>query len=77
MDNLQHNSNIASEKRNEIKQKISQANQTIRDNERNMRNIQGQGTSKLALYNEKMPKLVAEIQKYQNKFQKPPIGPLG
>ena len=77
MDNLQHNNDVANEKRNEIKQKISQATQNIRDNERKMRSIQGQGGSKVGLYGEKMPRLVAEIQKKSTQFQKPPIGPLG
>ena len=76
-DNLQHNNDVANEKRNEIKQKISQATQNIRDNERKMRSIQGQGGSKVGLYGEKMPRLVAEIQKKLSQFQKPPIGPLG
>ena len=76
-DNLQHNNDIDKEKATEIKQKIRQATENIRDNERKMRSVQGQGTSKLGLYNEKMPKLVAEIKKNQTKFQKPPIGPLG
>ena len=31
----------------------------------------------LALHSEKMPKLVFEILKNQNRFQKVPIGPLG
>ena len=76
-DNLQHNNDIAKEKANEIKQKIRQATESIRDNERKMRSVQGQGSSKLGLYNEKMPRLVAEIQKKLGQFQKPPIGPLG
>ena len=77
VDNLQHNNDIAKEKGNEIKQKIRQATENIRDNERKMRSIQGQGGSKVGLYGEKMPKLVAEIQKRLKDFQKPPIGPLG
>ena len=77
MDNLQHNSDVATGTANEIKQKIRQTTESIRENERNMRNFQGKGSSKLGMYHEKMPKLVAEIEKNQNKFQKPPIGPLG
>ena len=76
-DNLQHNNDVANEKRNEIKQKIRQATENIRDNERNMRSIQGEGGSKVGLYGEKMPRLVAEIQKKLSQFQKAPIGPLG
>ena len=74
---MQHNRDVATGEANEIKQKIRQATESIRDNERKMRSVQGQGSSKLGLYNEKMPKLVAEIQKKLGQFQKPPIGPLG
>ena len=72
---MQHNRDVATEKANEIKQKIRQATESIRENERAMKNAQLQGSSKLALYGEKIPKLVDLIQK--SKFQKPPIGPLG
>jgi hypothetical protein len=56
---------------------IREANGRIRENEREMRNAQSQGNSKLAFYGEKIPKLVEEIKKHKNKFQKPPIGPIG
>ena len=72
---MQHNRDVATEKANEIKQKIRQATESIRENERGMKNAQRQGSSKLALYGEKIPKLVDAIQK--SKFLKPPIGPLG
>ena len=72
---MQHNRDVATEKANEIKQKIRQATESIRENERAMKNAQLQGSSKLALYGEKIPKLVDAIQK--SKFQEPPIGPLG
>ena len=39
--------------------------------------LQGNLNNYLALYSEKMPKLVFEILKNPNRFQKVPIGPLG
>ena len=77
MENLQHNSDVSRNDADEIKAKIRDANAKVRDCESTLRHVQKQGNNRLALYHEKMPKLVAEVQKNLNKFQKPPIGPLG
>ena len=75
--NLQHSSDVAKNEADVIKMKIRDATGNVRDCESNLRHVQRQGNNRLALFNEKMPKLVSEIQKNLNKFQKPPIGPIG
>ena len=77
LNNLQHSCDIAKNEADAIKMKIRDANGQVRECESNLRHVQRQGNNRLALYNEKMPKLVSEIQKNLNKFQKPPIGPIG
>jgi len=42
-----------------------------------LRALKGAGKNKLAAFGAEMPKIVAEISKNRNKFQYPPIGPLG
>ena len=77
MENLQHNADVSKNESDEIKGKINEAKQKVRECESNLRRIEKQGNNKLALYHEKMPKLVSEVQKNMEKFRKPPIGPLG
>lgn len=75
--NLEHSISHFVGKERELKARLQKLNGEIREKNGQLANYRRQGDNKLIKFGDKMPRLVAEIEKNKQKFKQKPIGPLG
>ena len=76
--NLRHTLEIAKEKDAQKRDHLKNVDYDITQFQKKIQNAKGQGENRLMLFGgDSMPRIVADVQKYQGRFRKMPVGPLG